>query len=409
MRPIFEALPSAKAPRFFTESRIEFYALATLALYVAFLAKGLLAGVWFDAHSGSNFLPLWCAAKLAAEGRAASAYDWDALRACESATVHREIALITWVYPPTFLALVSPLSLIPYRWALGLWEVATFGGFLWVIHAIIPRRSALMAAAAVPATLWNLFEAQNAFLFAALLGGALIALESRPLLAGILLALLTCKPQLGLLVPMALVCGGYWRAIGWAALVFASLVGMSCLVLGGATWSALFATSQAIVEVNLGGSILIWTNITTPFGMLRWFGIGTAPALAAFIVLAAAAAASVWWLWRSSSQFSLKAAALSAGALIATPYLLLYDLTLATVAGAFLAQHMLAYGAQGSERTALLLLACALAYPVAGVDLPPIGCLIPMTLLGMAVLRSIRQPRLPQAGADLSQRFSFSQ
>ena len=43
--------------------------------------------------------------------------------------------------------------------------------------------------------------------------GVLLQLEARPLLAGLLLGLLTYKPHFGLLFPIALMFGGYWRAL----------------------------------------------------------------------------------------------------------------------------------------------------------------------------------------------------
>jgi arabinofuranan 3-O-arabinosyltransferase len=48
------------------------------------------------------------------------------------------------------------------------------------------------------------------------------------------------------------------------------------------------------------------------------------------------------WLWRSRVAFELKAAALAAGALLATPYLFMYDLVVLAVAVAFLLRLALA-------------------------------------------------------------------
>jgi hypothetical protein len=57
---------------------------------------------------------------------------------------------------------------------------------------------------------------QNQFLTASLVGGVFLTLERRPALSGILLGLLSYKPQLGVLFPVALAFGGYWRVFGWA-------------------------------------------------------------------------------------------------------------------------------------------------------------------------------------------------
>ena len=42
--------------------------------------------------------------------------------------------------------------------------------------------------------------------------------QGRPALAGLLIALLTLKPQLGLLIPIALVFSGQWRVVLWATI-----------------------------------------------------------------------------------------------------------------------------------------------------------------------------------------------
>ena len=57
---------------------------------------------------------------------------------------------------------------------------------------------------------------QTGFLTAALLTGGVLCLERREALAGILFGLLAYKPQFGLLIPLVLVAGGYWRAIAAA-------------------------------------------------------------------------------------------------------------------------------------------------------------------------------------------------
>ncbi len=49
-----------------------------------------------------------------------------------------------------------------------------------------------------------------------------------------------------------------------------------------------------------------------------------------------ALAVALVWLWRSRAPFDLKAAALAAGTLIATPYVYMYDLVVRAVPSSFL-------------------------------------------------------------------------
>jgi hypothetical protein len=53
-------------------------------------------------------------------------------------------------------------------------------------------------------------------------------------------------------------------------------------------------------------------------------------------------AVGLGWLWKSRAEFELKAAALAAGALLASPYLFMYDLVVLAVAVAFLLRLALA-------------------------------------------------------------------
>ena len=84
------------------------------------------------------------------------------------------------------------------------------------------------------------------------------------------------------------------------------------------------------------------------------------------------------WLWRSDAAFELKAAALALGSLLATPYVLDYDLVVLAVAIAFFARHGLRHGFRDFE---ISLLAAAWIVPllsrsVAGVTGIPLGLLV---------------------------------
>ena len=102
------------------------------------------------------------------------------------------------------------------------WQGASFALYLGVIAAILAKLRRengaiaqlwLPVAAAFPAVFINLGHGQNGFLTAGLLGAALLSLPRRPLLSGILFGLLAYKPQFGLLIPVALLVAGQWRAI----------------------------------------------------------------------------------------------------------------------------------------------------------------------------------------------------
>jgi alpha-1,2-mannosyltransferase len=116
---------------------------------------------------------------------------------------------------------------------LAIWLAASFAAYLAAIRAILPGKETLPIAAAFPAVFVNIGHGQNGFLTAALLGGALQLLDRRPWLAGMLIGLLTYKPQFGVLIPIALLAGGRWRSIGAAVATVAALLALSFATLGG--------------------------------------------------------------------------------------------------------------------------------------------------------------------------------
>ncbi len=82
----------------------------------------------------------------------------------------------------------------------------------------------------------------------------------------------------------------------------------------------------------------------------------------------------VWLVWRSRVRYALKAAALSAAALIATPYAFAYDLAAIAVPVAFLAQDQIDRGLLRGEQTTLLALFAASLVVFAMAGKAPAGC-----------------------------------
>src|SRR3546814_10644419 len=78
----------------------------------------------------------------------------------------------------------------------------------------------------------------NGFLTGALLIGGLRLLGTKPIVAGILFGILTVKPQLGILLPFALLAARQWTAIAAAGATTVLLVGISVLLFGWESWQA---------------------------------------------------------------------------------------------------------------------------------------------------------------------------
>src|SRR5262249_52874679 len=147
------------------------------------------------------------------------------------------------------------------------------------------------------------------------------ALERRPALSGMFIGCLTYKPQFGILVPVALVAAREWRAIASAVATTVSLIGLSALAFGANLWTAFPGQLAAQFRlVLLPGAAGRWGRNRRVYGVVHYLGGADRPAWVAQGMTTLAAAVIVWVLWRSRARYALKAAALSAAALAATPY-----------------------------------------------------------------------------------------
>src|SRR4029077_6902963 len=79
------------------------------------------------------------------------------------------------------------------------------------------------------------------------------------------------------------------------------------------------------------------------------WGGGIQLAYAVQIALAIMLATSLAWLWRGDAAFELKAAALSVASLLATPYVLDYDLVVLGIPIAYFARLGLTHGFRDYE------------------------------------------------------------
>jgi hypothetical protein len=195
----------------------------------------------------------------------------------------------------------------------------------------------------------NALVGQNGFLTAALIGGALYLIPVRPVLAGICLGLLTYKPQYGLLFPIVLIATGHWRVFVSAAATAAVLATASWLAFGIESWLAFFQWMPKFSQAFLTEGKAPWWKMQSMFALVRYFG-GTEPLGWAFHwVLTASIAVVMALIWRSRVPYTLKAAALAAGALLTTPYLFMYDMMVLAIPVAFLVRIGLRSGFRAWE------------------------------------------------------------
>ena len=285
---------------------------------------------------GTDFSNVWSAGWMANHGQAAFAWDWARHHAVQQAVHHDpQIPFYGWHYPPPFLLVAALLALLPYLLALLVWQTSTLYAAYAVVRRIVPSRITWLAFLGSPVVFVCVGHGHNGFLTAALLGGGLLLLERKPLVAGLLLGCLVYKPQFALIVPIVLIARWNGRAILGASLSALALIGSTLLIWGMPVWEAFIAslplTRHVIIEQGATG----WEKIQSAFSAIRWWGgsVGMAYMVQGIVTGGAMIATFVTTRY---AEAAVRNACVLCAALLSTPYVLDYDMTLLGVAVAFL-------------------------------------------------------------------------
>lgn len=382
-----------------TRERVRLVALALLAasaLGVIFLvatSDGLNDRM--GRPLGTDYSDVYAAGTYVLDGEATAPFNPPRQYQREQAIFGQATQFYGWHYPPFFLGIAALLATMPFWLSLLLWQGVTLGLYLWAVRAIVGvgDKLWLVLAVAFPAVFINLGHGHNGFLTAALIAGALLTLDTRPILAGILIGCLAYKPQFGLLIPLVLVVSGRWRVFFAAAATVALLALAVTLAFGVEVWTAFLASTGFTRTVVLEQGGTGWYKIQSVFSWVRmWHGsVPLAYAVQGAVTLTIAAALAL--IWRARVPFALQAAALLIGTILATPYSLDYDLMLLAPAIAFLAAGGMQRGFAPWEKTLLaaLWLVPLLTRSVAEATLIPLA--VPLMLAGFGFLlhRAIAQ------------------
>lgn len=334
--------------KWLTEARLRVYPRIFVTIYIlAILSCVVTANGIFDSQGrplGTDFSSFYSASRLALDGQAHLAYDFAAQFEAEKVALGPKLLdFYSFSYPPTFILFLMPLGALPYLLALFVWQGLSLTFLVTMVVKLSGRREAIILTLAFPAVFVTLGHGQNAFLTAGLFVGALYNFDRKPIVAGLLLGLLTFKPHLGVLIPFALIISGRWRVFFSACVTTVLFAVLSLLVFGVETWAAFFASTGQTASV-LNEGLVPFYKMQSLYTSLRAMGVGRDIAYTLHGVLALLAALIVLWTWRRNVDLRLKCAALGTGALMMSPFLLDYDLTILVVPIACLASYGLYNG-----------------------------------------------------------------
>ena len=307
-----------------------FLAVAALgaAMVVAFDDWRLLFAGGHHWPLGRDFLIFWLASDTIWRGDVTTVFDPWRFSALLGDLLGPQ-AFTPFPYPPLAVWSIAPLGVLPYAVAWPTWLVMTFAALAAALRRCFARgwQWVLMLAAA-PASLVNIADGQNGFLSAALLAGGLLLLERQPIVAGVLIGLLTFKPQLGILLPAVLIAGGHYRVFASAAATTLVLFAVSVVLLGWTPWSLYLNTGLPIQRRLLEEGIGAFTLMVPSFFMaarLLEFPLWVSYAVQAFVAVAVLIACC--WAIRRPAPLQWRIALVMTGAVLAPPYCFNYDLT----------------------------------------------------------------------------------
>lgn len=384
-----------------------------LWLLAAFCAvSGVCAWVFylwaFHLDPGQDWMVFYTAARAYFDGNLPLIYDGTQLTAALNTRFAGWLGLTLnlhpWVYPPTFLLWFLPFAALPPVASLAVFQFAGFAAALAAVRRCAAGAAArgLMVVSLVlcPAVPFDVMTGQNGFYSVALLLGGFGLLGRAPLVAGGLLGILTFKPQLWLMVPVALVAMRQWRALAAAGAAALLVALVSLPVFGIEIWR------QWIALMTGGSQYQAWLaagriNGLSAFACARLLG---APQLFANLCQAAAvviAAGCVYWIFRRREPGGLGLAALLAATLLAAPHASASDaLLLGPAASLFFVMTRDGRFQLGGAVLAAALWLCPLVNP------PSVfraGLLTPLLLAAFlaCIIARLREKTTPAAGRGL--------
>jgi hypothetical protein len=349
--------------------------LALTAIYCVFAfntyadAQGLHDGL--GVLIGRDFVVYWTASVATLKGQVASLFDLGRFTGLQRELIGAAVDGYPWLYPPQALLYILPLGLLPYLWSYALWCVVTITLYLAAVQGRCWTTVETCALLLAPASVVCVFMGQNGLLSAALLIGGLRLLDRRPVIAGVLLGLLCFKPQLGLLVPVALIAARLWRPFLSAAVTTAAVLALSVALFGTESWVSFFEVTTVYQTRLLGEAEGLFLNIVvTPYMSARLLGLDLPVRYLLQALFILCAVAGVYAAYRKEVGRPLQAVVLLAGVLLASPYGYHYDLPLAAAAAVWAYKHALEAGFLPGER---IVLALVWLLPLLVVFLNPMG------------------------------------
>lgn len=275
---------------------------------------------------GADFVNDWLGARAALTGHVHKLFDFELYTKFRHALLP-PMPMHNWSYPPDLLLFIWPYGILPYFSAFVLWCALGFAAYLGVACSGDRTKPYVVFLLFSPAVAMNLFAGQNGFFTAALLIGGFTMLDRRPLAAGTCFGLLTIKPHLGILIPLALILSRRWRVILAAAATFVVLFALTSAIFGLSVWTDYLRLAVPFQHRVLAhGKGLMLMMMPTAFTNARLMGFSSTVAFCVQLPFTLFAIAAVVWTFMKTRDPQLSCAILITAGFVATPYVFNYDM-----------------------------------------------------------------------------------
>lgn len=303
--------------------------------------------------NSQDFLAFYTASILTLDGQATAVYDPIRFFAQEQQVIPGTKNIL-WFYPPTYLLMTWPLALTDYLTSQMLFFASGVLLFFCACHLWLRTPALLFAVAAFIPVFFNLTYGQNGLFTASFMLFGLFFMHGRPWLAGFFISLLVIKPHLGVLIPIALLAGGYYRVFTWSALFSVAWVALSWWCFGSEPWLA-FLDKLSAAGTHLNAGKLALSSMISVMVNMRQLGLTTEHALLIHALYALPFLLLLIVTWRLTSNPALQGASLGLATLVLSPYLFDYDLTWQALPIGLLALHASQTGWLKGESSVLTL------------------------------------------------------
>ncbi len=301
------------------------FLLLLLVVLICYLkSPDPLAAVWID----RDFVNYWIASRLVLDNQHADLFSGQERYFAHLTTAFgADYPWRNWSYPPHYLLLTLPLATMSFGVAMVAFLGVSLVLFFHSVWCFGRKANAPTALLLIPFCISNIFFSQNGFLISAMMLYGLAFRRSHPLMAGVAFALLTVKPQLGLLVPILLIAERRYATIAATVAVTAVLVSITIVLWGFDVWRGYFSNNLPYQsEVMMSHEGVFLHMMPTIFGVLRSLGteatislhVHMAWALGVFVVFVVS-------LWRLTSDND-RAFSLLLASFLFSPYSLAYDM-----------------------------------------------------------------------------------